>query len=60
MPLKALSVRQPWAELILRGHNTVEFRSQITKIRGRVYVYVALDKLDCDTDAKAKTLKREF
>ncbi len=51
--LKALSIRQPWAELILRGDKTVEFRSQITKIRGRVYVYAALGKPDGDTDVNA-------
>lgn len=44
--LKALSVRQPWAELILSGEKTVEIRSQITKIRGRVYSYAALGKPD--------------
>jgi len=42
--LKALSIRQPWAELILRGEKTVEYRSQITKIRQRVYIYAALGK----------------
>lgn len=51
--LKALSIRQPWAELILRGDKTVEFRSQITKIRGRVYVYAALGKPDGDIDENA-------
>ena len=35
----ALGVRQPWAELILRGVKTVEVRSQPTNVRGPVYVY---------------------
>ena len=44
--LRALSVRQPWAELILRGHKTVEYRSQATHVRGRVYLYASLSKPD--------------
>ena len=42
--LRALSIRQPWAELILRGEKTVEFRSQATSVRGRVYLYASLAK----------------
>jgi superfamily II DNA or RNA helicase len=50
--LKALSIRQPWAELILRGEKTVEYRSQPTKFRGRVYIYAALGtSSDLDPDA---------
>jgi ASCH domain len=41
-PTKALSIRQPWAELILRGTKRVEFRSMRTHIRERVYVYASL------------------
>lgn len=48
--LKALSIRQPWAELILRGEKTVEYRSQPTKIRGRVYIYAALGRAESDDD----------
>lgn len=51
--LKALSIRQPWAELILRGQKTVEYRSQPTKTRGRVYVYASLtaaDGAECEAD----------
>ena len=39
--MRALSVRQPYAELILRGEKTVEYRSRPTKIRERVYLYAA-------------------
>lgn len=42
--LKALSVRQPWAELIMRGEKAAEYRSQPTKVRGRVYIYASLAK----------------
>ncbi|WP_437193274.1 SNF2-related protein [Planctomicrobium sp. SH527] len=44
--LRALSIRQPWAELILRGEKTVEYRSQATTVRGKVYIYASLAKLD--------------
>jgi hypothetical protein len=44
--LRALSIRQPWAELILRGIKTIEVRSRPTKIRGRVQIYASLGRLD--------------
>lgn len=31
----ALSIRQPYAELILRGVKTIEYRSRPTKMIGR-------------------------
>lgn len=49
--LRALSIRQPWAELILRGEKTVEYRSQPTKLRGRIYIYASLGKPDGDEQA---------
>jgi hypothetical protein len=40
--MRALSIRQPYAELILRGINTAEFRSRRTHILGeRFYIYAA-------------------
>jgi hypothetical protein len=39
---KALSIRQPYVEQIMRGTKTVEYRSTRTHIRGRVYVYASL------------------
>jgi hypothetical protein len=39
--MRALSVRQPWAELILRGRKTIECRSRATRIRERVWLYAA-------------------
>ena len=39
----ALSIRQPWAELILRGVKTVEYRSRPTRVIGeRFHIYVPL------------------
>lgn len=39
---RALSIRQPYAEQIMRGTKRVEYRSQPTKIRERVYIYASL------------------
>ena len=36
--LIALGVRQPWAELILRGIKTIEVRTLPTSIRGPVFI----------------------
>ena len=38
---RALSVRQPFAEQIMRGMKKIEYRSRDTKIRGRVYIYAS-------------------
>jgi hypothetical protein len=37
--LIALGIRQPWAELILRGIKTIEVRTLPTSIRGPIYLY---------------------
>lgn len=42
LPRRALSIRQPWAELILRGAKTLEIRSRPTRVRGWVQLYAAL------------------
>jgi predicted transcriptional regulator len=39
---RAISIRQPYAELILRGIKKNAFRSRPTVIRERVYIYAAL------------------
>lgn len=39
---RALSIRQPWAELILRGEKQIEYRSvACRKLGERVYIYAA-------------------
>lgn len=43
-PVRALSVRQPHAEAILRGVKKVEYRSGPTKIRGRILIYASLGR----------------
>ena len=43
--MRALSIRQPYAELILRGLKTIEYRSRPTRIIGqRFYLYASLGK----------------
>jgi hypothetical protein len=39
---RALSIRQPYAEQIMRGTKRVEDRTQPTKLRERVYIYASL------------------
>jgi hypothetical protein len=39
---RALSVRQPYAEQILRGTKQFEYRSVPTNIRERIYIYASL------------------
>jgi len=60
--LLALGIRQPWAELILRGVKTVEVRSQDTNVRGPIYVYASkkfADIAPADSAIKTHGLDRE-
>jgi hypothetical protein len=41
-PVRAISIRQPYVELILRRKKTREYRSRPTNIRERVYLYAGL------------------
>lgn len=42
-PTRAISIRQPYVELILRGVKKNENRGRPTKLRERVYIYAALN-----------------
>ena len=53
-PIRALSVRQPWAELIMRGAKTIEVRSRQTHIRGRVHIYASLGDVDADDETRVR------
>jgi ASCH domain len=48
--LKALTIREPWAELILRGRKPFELRTRRTKYRGPLVIHAAA-KVD-DWDAR--------
>ena len=39
--MKALSIKQPWAWLIVNGHKAVENRSWNTKFRGEFYIHAS-------------------
>lgn len=43
---RAISIRQPYVELILRGEKRKEYRTRPTNIRGRVFVYASLRAAD--------------
>ena len=40
-PRRALSLKQPYAEQILRGDKRAEYRDRPTRIRERVYIYAS-------------------
>ncbi len=39
--MKALSIRQPWAWLIVNGHKDIENRNWKTSFRGRIWVHAS-------------------
>lgn len=40
--IPAISVRQPWAELILSGRKTIEIRSWVTDYRGQLWLHTGV------------------
>jgi len=48
--MKAISIRQPWAELILQRRKTIELRTWETKIRGRIAIHAGkkVEQAACD------------
>lgn len=53
--MKALSIRQPWAWLIVNGHKDIENRSWRTKHRGQVLIHAG-QKLDMYDYLVAQTI----
>lgn len=51
--MRALSIRQPFAEQILAGDKKIEYRSRRTHIRGRVYIYACKAPGDADSYEEA-------
>jgi len=39
--MKALSVRQPWAWLIVNAYKDIENRDWATKLRGRIWIHAS-------------------
>src|SRR5258706_10255101 len=55
--MRALSIRQPYAELILRGIKTVEYRSRSTRIIGeRFHIYASLKRAAVGSDIWSRDL----
>ena len=50
--LRALSVRQPWAELIMLGDKEIEYRSYPTDVRGLIYIYASALRYEAETERK--------
>jgi activating signal cointegrator 1 len=48
--MKAISVRQPWADLIIQGKMTLNLRSRSTKYRGHLAIYASqtIEKDACE------------
>lgn len=40
-PSYALSLKQPWAALVIAGRKAIEVRKWATSIRGRIYIHAA-------------------
>jgi len=60
--IRALSVRQPYAEQMMQGKKEIEYRSVKTNIRGRIYIYASLGKgnsYDIEDGAKALNMSVE-
>lgn len=49
--MKALSIRQPWAWLIVNGHKDIENRSWSTQFRGRLLVHAGATMTRADYEA---------
>lgn len=47
----ALSVRQPWAWLIVHGHKDIENRTWATRLRGRVWIHAGATMSQADYTA---------
>lgn len=59
--MKALTIKQPWAELIIAGLKDVENRSRRTHFRGRFAVHAGLQRADfedLDLDGMPKRLRK--
>ena len=49
---KTLSVRQPWADLIISGTKDIENRTWSTVYRGRLFIHASRFRLDEETIAR--------
>jgi hypothetical protein len=52
VPQLALSIRQPWAELILRGEKRIEVRTRRTHVRGPIFLYASCKRIHPDHERR--------
>lgn len=60
-PLKAISIKQPWAWLIVNGYKDLENRATLNSFRGKVLIHASLkpdyDIINTDNDHIYKVLE---
>lgn len=54
--MKTLSIRQPWASLIVKGFKDVENRSWRTPIRGEIAIHASASKTEYDWEDAVITM----
>lgn len=52
--MKALTIKEPWATLIIDGYKKYEFRSWKTKYRGKILIHAGMS-LEKDMLKKLRT-----
>ena len=58
--MRALSIRQPYAEQILQGTKKIEYRSRPTNIRERVFIYASMTPGSDDDFASMRARSGDF
>ena len=57
--MKALTIREPWATLIIEGYKSYEFRSWKTNYRGKILIHAGLS-LEMDMEERFKEYNLEY
>lgn len=57
--MKALTIKEPWASLIINGYKKYEFRSWRTKYRGKILIHAGLS-LEKDNAIKFKEYNLDY
>ena len=57
--MKVLTIKQPWAELIVSGYKKYEFRSWKTKYRGKILIHAGMS-LEKDMVSRFKDYNLEY
>jgi hypothetical protein len=50
--MRALPIRQPHAEAIMRGVKPIEYRTWLTRVRGRIFIYAACGRYSKKEEAR--------